>query len=577
MSDATAVNQYSLPSTPESISIKRDAQEAHPAPDPLSDDTQQPAKAGEDASEPPAEWISGMPLFMVTAGITLVVFLMLLDVSIIATAIPKITNQFHSLQDVAWYGSAYTLASCALQPLTGKFYTHFKSKIMFLSFFSLFELGSLICGLANSSKMLIIGRAVAGMGSSGMINGSLTILAGSVPMHKRPALIGIMLGLSQLGLVLGPLVGGAFTTYTTWRWCFYINLPIGGLVVILLAFTKIPEQRRKRPALEVLPTLHNTFDLIGFTLFAPAAIMLLLALEYGSSEYPWKDSRVIGLFCGAGATAIVFLIWEYHKGRDAMIPIHLITIRIAYSSYVANGCMFGMTMIMSYYLPIYFQSVKDDSALTSGVNLLPNILSQLVASIGSGVLIGRLGYYLPWGVAGPILCAIGTGLMSTLSPTTATATWAGYQILTGFGRGSATQVPMIAVQNGMPPDDLSTAMAILSFCQTFGGSIFLSIASVIFNEGLKNQIPHFAPNVDPARVIGVGATGFRQILSGDDLEGVVKAYAKSVDWVFYLVAGLCVLQFVASWGMGWVDVRKNGKKGGGRDVAEKVKDEEKGV
>ncbi|KKK15676.1 hypothetical protein P175DRAFT_0498759 [Aspergillus ochraceoroseus IBT 24754] len=500
------------------------------------------------------EWISGIPLFAAITGVTLVIFLMLLDTSIVSTAIPRITNEFHSLQDVAWYGSAYTLASCALQPLTGKFYTHFTTKWVFLGFFGVFELGSLICGLANSSKMLIVGRAVAGMGTSGMVNGAMTIIAGALPMHRRPAMIGIMMGVSQLGLVLGPLIGGAFTTYTTWRWCFYINLPIGALVAVLLVFTHIPEQRKKGRAVEVLPTFFKTFDLVGFVLFAPAAIMFLLALEYGGNKYAWNSSTVIGLFCGAGATCIIFLIWEYRTGEGAMIPFHLIRPRIAYSSYVSMMTMFGMTMVMTYYLPIYFQAVRGHSALVSGVDLLPNVLCQLVMAVVSGVLTGKLGYYLPWAVFGSMLNAIGSGLLATLSPTTPTRDWAGFQALFGFGRGASTQAPMIAVQNAISPDEVSTAMAILTFSQTFGGSVFLAVAEVIFSNSLKDTIPKYAPNVDPNTVIAAGATGFRDVISQQDLPGVLSAYAKSIDRVFYLAAALAVVQFVASWGLGWKDI-----------------------
>ncbi|KAL2817541.1 major facilitator superfamily domain-containing protein [Aspergillus granulosus] len=527
-----------------------------PTPQLMLDEPPKPTEADTNVTPGAEEWIDGVPLFMVISGVTLVVFLMLLDTSIVATAVPKITNHFHSLQDVAWYGSAYTLASCALQPLTGKFYTYFNSKVVFLTFFVLFEIGSLISGVANSSKMLIIGRAVSGMGTSGMVNGALTIIAGAVPMHKRPAIIGIMMGLAQLGLVLGPLIGGVLTDKVSWRWCFYINLPIGGLVAILLLFTRIPEQRKKDRAIDVLPTFFKAFDLVGFVLFAPAAIMILLALEYGGNKYPWDDSRVIGLFCGGGATAIVFLVWEYRTGKGAMIPFHLVTQRIAYSSYLTMASIFGLTMVVAYYLPIYFQAVKGHSALTSGVDLLPNILAQLVMAVCSGVLTGKLGYYLPWAVVGAAFCAVAAGLLSTLSPTTVTAAWAGYQIIMGLGRGAATQPPMLAVQNNISPDDVSTAMAILTFSQTFGGSIFLAIANVIFSAGLRDQIPRYAPNVNPEDVIAAGATGFREIVAPEDLEGVLRGYAKSIDWVMYLTVGLCVAQFMSSWGMGWKDVRK---------------------
>ncbi|KAL5000008.1 major facilitator superfamily domain-containing protein [Aspergillus recurvatus] len=468
----------------------------------------------------PEEWISGVPLLLVNAGVTLVMFLMLLDTSIITT-------------------------------------------IVFLTFFAIFELGSVLCGVAKSSLALIIGRAVSGIGTSGLINGALTIVAGIAPIHKRPMLLGIMMGVSQLGLVLGPLVGGAFTTYTTWRWCFYINLPIGGLVAILLIFTHIPEQRKKPPALSVLPTLHKTLDLVGFTLFAPAAIMFLLALEYGGNEYPWNSSRVIGLFVGAGATALVFLGWEYYKGKEAMIPFHLLTIRIAYTSYLATGLIFGLTMAVAYYVPIYFQAVRDDSALMSGVNLLPYILGQVVAAVLAGILIGRLGYYLPFAIIGAVLSAVGSGLFSLLSPTTPTAAWAAYQVILGLGRGASTQPTLLAVQNGVAPDDLSTAMAILTFSQTFGGSVFLAVASVIFSEGLKAQIPRYAPDVDLQQVIAAGATGFRDVVPDEDLGGVLSGYSGAIDWVFYLVAGLAVAQFVASCGIGWVDIRpKESEKDG---------------
>ncbi|OOG00347.1 hypothetical protein ASPCADRAFT_202217 [Aspergillus carbonarius ITEM 5010] len=548
--DAAKHSQTTLPAQSVSVSEKSPAEDVQlPRAETL--------RGTPDSKPDEPKWIKGIALVMVVSAVTLVVFLMLLDVSIVSTAIPHITSEFHSLDDVAWYGSAYTIASASLQPLTGKFYSNFQQKWTFLSFFGVFELGSLICGVATSSKMLIVGRAVAGMGSSGMVNGALNIIASSLPMHRRPTFMGIMMGFSQLGLVLGPLIGGAFTTYSTWRWCFYINLPIGGLVAILLVFTSIPEPPGKPKVGEVFQSvLLKKFDLFGFVLFAPAAIQLLLALQWGGSKFAWKSSTIIGLFCGSAATFFVFGLWERRMGDEAMIPGQMVKQRIIWCSCMAMSMMFGMTMIMAYYLPIYFQSVRGKSALTSGVDLLPQILCQLVMAVASGILTGKLGYYLPWGIFGAILTPIGCGLLGTLSPTTAVRDWAGYEALIGFGRGAATQVPMIAIQNAVPPNQISTAMAILTFSQTFGGSIFLAVAEVIFTAGLRKKIPEYAPSINPEMVISAGATGFREVVPAKDLFSVLVAYSKAIDEVFYLGAALCVAQFVFSWGMGWKNIKK---------------------
>ncbi|KAL4908419.1 hypothetical protein BDW74DRAFT_100506 [Aspergillus multicolor] len=555
----------------------------HPQPNPLKSDRtplDKDPRADENKNEYEPEWLHGISLVMVISGITLVVFLMLLDMSIVSTAIPKITAQFSSLDDVAWYGSAYTISSAALQPLTGKFYTYFSSKWIFLSFFGVFELGSLVCGVASSSSMLIVGRAVAGMGSSGMLNGALNILAGAVPIQKQPAMIGIIMGVGQLGLVGGPLVGGAFTTYSTWRWCFYMNLPIGALVGASLLFTRVPDQRLKQPPREVVRsgTLLQKFDVFGFSLFAPASIMLLLALQYGGNgSYPWDGAMVIGLFCASGATFALFALWERHMGSEAMIPGHLLGDRIILCASLLSMMIFGFTMTLSYYLPIYFQSVRNDSALISGVNLLPNILCQLVMAVVSGVLTSKLGYYLPWAVLGAMLNAVGNGLLSTLSPTTSVPAWAGYQALVGLGRGAISQVPMIAIQNSpiAKADDISTAMAIMTCAQTFGGAIFLAVGEVIFAQALRAKIPQYAPSVSVDRVIEVGATGFRDVVSVQDLPGVLMAYAGSIDRVFYLNVALSCVQFGFAWGVGWRSVKKKRSEEVMGDVENQVEEAQK--
>ena len=343
------------------------------------------------------EYITGMKLAAALTSLTLVVFLMSLDVSIIGTAIPRITSDFQSLPDVGWYGSAYLLASCALQPSTGKIYTYTNSKYAFLTFFGIFELGSLLCGVATSSKMLIVGRAVAGMGSSGIINGALTIIAACIPLQKRPVYIGFIMAFTQLGILLAPIIGGALTQYTTWRWCFYINLPAGGAVAVLLFFTQIPSRHVKIEGGSTIIGILRKLDIFGFVLFAPAAIQCLLALEWGGTLYAWADSRIIGLFCGSAATLAVFLAWEYRVGDGAMIPFSMIRQRIVWCSCLVFSLFFGSLLNLSYYLPIYFQAVRGVSPTLSGVYLLPLIVSQIFAAILSGFLGSWCSMYAAFG------------------------------------------------------------------------------------------------------------------------------------------------------------------------------------
>ncbi|KAJ0412943.1 major facilitator superfamily domain-containing protein, partial [Aspergillus carlsbadensis] len=467
----------------------------------IAKDAQQSPDVGE------LSYPTGFSVTATMVALTLTSYLVLLDTSIVSTAIPRITSDFHSLNDVGWYGTAYLLANCTLQPLTGKLYTYFNIKWVYLACLTIFELGSALCGAAQDSNMLIVGRAIAGIGSSGLFNGGFTFLAACVPPQRRPALTGVLIGLSQLGLLSGPLIGGALTEHTSWRWCFYINLPCAAIIAPALILVATPDQRsptiKSQPLRSTIPHL----DLIGFAIFAGAASQLLLALNWGGTMYRWDSSTTIGLFCGSGVTFILFLLWERYMGDRAMIPFSLVGRRVIWSSCLNMGFLMACSMVTTYYLPIYFQAVRGASPTVSGVDLLPSIGGTIVFGVITGGLVTRLGRYTPFALLGATIATTGAGLLILLTPNTQTYAWVLIQLTLGIGRGLNVQMPLIAAQHNAPESQAAIATALVVLAQNFGPAVFLSLAQVIFSTGLASELRRHAPGVDVAGVVRAGAAG----------------------------------------------------------------------
>ncbi|CAK7199290.1 hypothetical protein SEUCBS139899_001965 [Sporothrix eucalyptigena] len=501
--------------------------------------------------------VTGVKLVLMLLSLALACFLILLDTSVVSTAVPKITDDFHSLKDVGWYASSYQLGSTVLQLMTGKIYLHFSLKWAFITFFFVFEVGSALSGAAQSSAMLIISRAISGIGASGLINGAITIVSASVPLERRPPLTGTIIGVAQIGVVLGPLIGGAFTTGYTWRWCFYINLPLGLIVAVPLLFLHIPDQVPKQPPMTVVRQLHRHLDLIGFALFAPAIVMLLLAMQFGGNQFPWHSSQVIGLFVGSGVTFIVWIVWNYRKGHEALLPFPIVRRRAVWMSGVNYSFLTTGVIGAAFFLPIYFQAVKGVTAIMSGVYLLATILPQVVGAVSSGILVTKLGYIPPFSIFAALLFSIGSGLYTLLQPGTSEANWVGFQIISGFGRGFGFQMPIVAVQHAVSPEELSAGMAFIVWCQYLGPAILLTLFNTVFDTKLESNLHKYTPNTNAAAVLEAGATGFRNVVTSAEIPGILKAYSDSLDIVFYMVLAVSLVCFCSAWGMSWNDIRKS--------------------
>ncbi|KAK0750038.1 major facilitator superfamily-domain-containing protein [Schizothecium vesticola] len=504
------------------------------------------------------EYPTGMKLGLIILALCLSIFLMALDNSIIATAIPKITEDFQSLQDVGWYGSAYLLTTAALQLLFGRVYTFFSVKWVYLGAIAIFELGSLICAVAQNSVTLIVGRAVAGVGSAALFSGALIILAYSVPLEKRPLYSGAVGSMYGIASVSGPLLGGVFTDKVTWRWCFWINLPVGAITIIGIAIF-FPDPKREITNDDTWRQRINRFDPFGTAVFMPAIICLLLALQWGGTTYAWSSWRIIFLLVLFGVLIAIFLFIQSRQQEFATVPPRIFFKRSVWASSFFSFCLGAAFLGSVYYLPIWFQSVKGASAVESGIMNLPMLISVVVMSVFAGAAVTIWGYYTPFMLVSVVFTTIGYGLLTTFTPSTASPKWIGYQILAGVGIGLGMQQPLMAVQTVLDINDVPTGTAIVVFAQTLGGALFVSIAQNVFTNKLVEYVAEYAPGFgDPLAILMIGATSVQKLPPGEVLEGVTRAYNDSLTKTFVVFTALSGVAIIGAAFTEWKSVK--GKK-----------------
>lgn len=411
------------------------------------------------------EYPKSFKLVAIVVALILSIFLVSLDMTIVATAIPRITDQFHSLNQVGWYGSAFFLTLASFQSTWGKVYKYFPIKISFLISIFIFELGSLICAVANSSTTLIVGRAVAGAGGAGIASGAYTIIAFSAPPKQRPAFTGLLGATYGCASVIGPLLGGVFTEKISWRWCFYINLPIGGVSAAIILFTFVAP-RSADPIKADLKEKLLQMDLLGtFTIMA-AVVCYLLALQWGGVTKSWGSADVIGTLVGFVLLIIAFIVIEVLMGERALLQGRLLKKRIIIVVCVYVVFLAGSFFMLLYYLPIYFQSVDGTSPSQSGIRNIPLVIAASLFTIVSGGLITVYGHYVPLMIIASILATVGSGLIYTLGINTASSHWIGFQVVVGVGLGLGLQIPVIVAQSTVAPTDISAITAVV-LCKWF--------------------------------------------------------------------------------------------------------------
>ncbi|MCJ1378981.1 hypothetical protein MMC17_002080 [Xylographa soralifera] len=469
--------------------------------------------AVKDSSAKVEDYPSGLRFSLIAFSLNIGIFLLTLDGTVIATAMPQISDEFHSLKDIGWYSSVYFMTLCISQPLYGKLNSRYAIRWSYLCAMVLFAVGSVVCGAAPNSPALIVGCAIAGMGSSGILVGTFSLIPYLVSPSRRPiftGLIGMTLG---LGTALGPLIGGALTLNVSWRWCFYINLPIGAAsTIIFILFVRPP--KRSTDKITSWKDFVEALDLVGLAALMPAIICLLLALQWGGLVYPWSSGRIIALLVLFGLLSLAFVGIEFMQGERAMLPPRVFCQRSIVFASLFSFCTSGASFALIYYVPVWFQAIKGASPLDSGVMNLPMVIATTIFSLVGGLGITLVGYYTPFMIASSILSAVGSGLLITFQPDTGHAKWIGYQVLYGFGVGLSRQTPLIAVQNVLPIVDVSIGSGMIMFMQTLASAVFISVTETLFINELTNG------------VAGLGISG----LSGQPLlEGGVTTLGQNLN------------------------------------------------
>ncbi|GAA0484242.1 MDR family MFS transporter [Streptomyces olivaceiscleroticus] len=506
--------------------------------------------ATEAPTAPPA--LSRRRTNLVFVTIVLGMLLAALDQTIVSTALPTIVADLGGGGHMAWVVTAYLLAETVATVLVGKFGDLFGRKIVFQLSAVVFVGGSVLAGLAGSMGMLVAARAVQGVGGGGLMVTAMALIADVIPLRERGKYQGALGAVFGVTTVVGPTLGGLFTDHATWRWCFYVNVPIAVVMVVMAART-IPVVRS---------AVRPMIDYAGIVLVALGSAGLVLGLEWGGNEYPWGSGTIIGLFAGSVVLLAAFVFVEL-RAKEPMLPMHLFRNPVftvcSVLSFIVGFAMLGAMT----YLPTYLQYVDGVSATMSGVRTLPMVIGLLATSMLSGVVVSRTGRYRLFPIVGTGVMALGLYLMSTMGRDTGVRLESLYMFVLGLGIGLAMQVLTIAVQNTVSYHELGSATSGVTFFRTLGSSFGTAIFGTLYSGQLEPNLKEALAKVPGVPPEAAQSPQGLHALPAAQARPVIDAYAETVDHVFTWVVPVALLGFLVAWFLKEVPLRDSSRASAG--------------
>ncbi|KAJ7732686.1 ABC transporter [Mycena metata] len=495
----------------------------------------------------PSTLLTGKKLVAVFSALMLSTFVITLDQTILATALPRIASDFDAFSLQGWVSSSYVLAQSAFLLFYGQILRIFPAKWVLVSAVAIFEIGSLLCALSQSIGQLIAGRTISGAGAGGLLIAMIQAFTQATRLEDRPkffAVFGVVFALSS---VLGPLIGGSITDHTTWN--FWLSLPLGGASIcgVLLLLKAAPplgsDPTQRSASARFRQTLR--LDFVGAGLAGGAVVNLILALQWGGNTKPWNDKDVIICFVLSAVVGAVFIAWSIYLGDRAMMPTSIFKSHSVYAILLYTFLNRFSYLTYIYYIPIFYQAARAHSATKAGIDLLPFMLSLVLAGVVAGGFVGRTGYYWPVLVIAPCFLALGSGLLYTLDASTSSAKLVGFQILAGVGIGMGFQNGGVAIQVEFDDEKklLAQAMATAQFAQLLGGTIGLGVAEPILASLLAKNLQKFTPDA-PVSVVEDSPTAIYSVLPKEFIPGVVHSYTSALKVVFLVgvpAAGIALM------------------------------------